>query len=90
MKRMLLLLLSLLCTAAWSAVNLNTATPSELQTLKGVGPAKARAIVEYRESHGPFQRIDELRNVPGFGEKTYKRLEKDLRVSGPSSSAADS
>jgi competence protein ComEA len=85
MKRLLFLLLtSLACASAWAAINLNSASQQELQTLKGIGPAKARAIIEYRDKHGPFKAVQDLRNVPGFGDKTVKRLENDLILSGPS------
>ena len=89
MKRLLLLFLSsLVCAGAWAAVNINSASQQELQTLKGVGPAKARAIIDYRKQHGPFKSTQDLRNVPGIGEKTVHKLEKDLTLSGPSSPPA--
>jgi competence protein ComEA len=85
MKRLLFLLLCILASAsAWSAININTATSQELQTLRGIGPSKARAIIEHRKQHGPFKTTQELVNVPGIGEKTLRRLEKDLILSGPS------
>ena len=84
MKKIALLsLCMMLCASAWGAVNLNTATQQELESLKGVGPSKARAIIEYRTKHGPFTSIQSLRSVPGFGEKTVKKLEPDLILSGP-------
>lgn len=83
MKKLLLFLLfSLLTAVAAAAVNLNTATVDELCTLKGVGPAKARAIIDHRERHGPFRSVEELVKVRGFGEKTLRRLEKSLTVTG--------
>lgn len=48
-------------------VNVNSAGPEELQRLPGIGPAKARAIVAYREAHGPFATLDSLLQVPGIG-----------------------
>ena len=79
---------SLLFLLFWSlsiraAVNLNTASVDALQGLKGIGPAKAAAIVHYREVHGPFVSIDALRKVPGFGDKTVERLKPDLVLHGP-------
>lgn len=67
---------------ALSAVNLNTATVDQLEALNGVGPAKAQAIVEYRKKNGNFKSVDDLNNVPGFGEKTLKKLKPELTVSG--------
>jgi competence protein ComEA len=84
MKKLLIFLLSFLLAAAVSAaVNLNTASREQLQTLKGIGPSKAQAIIDYREQHGPFRSVDELVKVRGIGEKTLRRLEKSLTVVGP-------
>lgn len=55
-------------------VNLNTASPSELETLPGVGPATASAIIARREAKGPFTRTEELKEVEGIGPKTYAKL----------------
>jgi len=95
MKKLLLLLVSLLFSAvALAAVNLNTATKEELDAVKGIGPVKAQAIVDYRKEHGPFKSVDDLKNVKGFGDKTVDSMRKDLTVSGantgPSSAPAKS
>jgi competence protein ComEA len=63
-----------------SPVNLNTATLDELQTLPGVGPSKAAAIVAYREAHNGFKTVDEIQEVPGFGPATFERLKDMLTV----------
>lgn len=55
---------------AQTRVSLNKAGVSELAGLKGVGEKKAKAIVAYREQHGPFTTVDDLVNVKGIGEKT--------------------
>ncbi len=55
-------------------VNLNTATEADLRLLPGVGAATAAKILEYRQQHGSFQSVDELRNVRGIGDKRYQRL----------------
>ena len=47
-------------------VDLNTATKEELMTLKGVGQAKAESILEYRDTHGKFQAIEDIMNIPGI------------------------
>ncbi|MBE3563766.1 MAG: ComEA family DNA-binding protein [Hydrogenibacillus schlegelii] len=55
-------------------VNLNTADAALLQTLPGIGPARAQAIIAYREEHGPFRDVTELKNVSGIGPKTLEQL----------------
>lgn len=60
-----------------SKININTASEAELQQLPRIGPALAKSIVEYREKYGPFKKIDEIKNVPRIGDKTFEGL-KDL------------
>lgn len=82
MKRIVTLGLALLASigTAFAAVNLNTATLAELDVLKGVGPSKAKAIIEYREKNGPFKSVDDLNLVKGFGDKSIDKLRADLTV----------
>lgn len=54
-------------------VNINTATVSELITLDGIGEARAKAIIEYREANGGFGSVDELTKVSGIGGKTLEK-----------------
>lgn len=54
-------------------VNINTSNAEELVLLKGVGESKAKAIIEYRESVGKFNAIDELMNVKGIGPKLVEQ-----------------
>ena len=61
-------------------VNLNTATVEELQTLPSIGPVLAKRIVEYRNTHGPFQRPEELIEVKGIGPRTFERLRPYVTV----------
>jgi len=64
-------------------VDINTADAATLsKSLKGVGMAKAEAIVEYRKKHGPFKNADELSLVKGIGERTVDINREDIRV-GP-------
>jgi competence protein ComEA len=63
-------------------VNLNTADEAQLRLLPGVGPSKARAILEWRAKHQKFSRPEELRRVKGFGQKTVTKLRKYLTVTG--------
>ena len=65
---------------AWSAVNINTATQSELESVKGLGPTKAKAIIAYREKNGQYKSVDELDQVRGFGKSTIDKLRSELTV----------
>ncbi len=58
-------------------VNLNTATSAQLETLPGVGPVLAQRIIEYRDQHGGFRSVGDLRQVTGIGDARYEQL-KDL------------
>ncbi|WP_010303447.1 helix-hairpin-helix domain-containing protein [Kurthia senegalensis] len=55
-------------------ININVADSAALQTISGIGPAKAEAIIQFRTENGPFQSIDDLKKISGFGEKTVERL----------------
>lgn len=59
-------------------VNINRADPAELQNIPGIGPAKATAIIEYRDQNGPYQQPEDLMNVSGIGEKTYEKLKESI------------
>lgn len=77
-----LVLLGLMAFPAFAAVNINTATQSELEVVRGLGPAKAKAIIAYRESNGKFKSLEELDNVKGFGKASIEKLKEELSV-GP-------
>lgn len=55
-------------------VSINHGTLADLDTLPGIGPAKAQAILDYRAQHGLFKRLEDLQNVTGIGVKTYEDL----------------
>lgn len=63
-------------------INHNTATEAELQTISGIGAKKAQEIIRFRDEQGPFKTVEELKNVPGIGEKTVDRLKDMLTVTG--------
>jgi competence protein ComEA len=55
-------------------INVNTAKDFELEMLGGIGPKTARAIVEYREQHGPFRSLEDLMKVKNVGPKTIEAI----------------
>ncbi|GGC82867.1 helix-hairpin-helix domain-containing protein [Enterococcus wangshanyuanii] len=63
-----------------SKVNLNQADETELQTLSGIGLKKAQEIIRYREEQGGFKSIEEIKNISGFGEKTFERLKDTITI----------
>lgn len=63
-------------------VDLNTATAEELETLTGIGPALAQAILDYRAEHGDFHSIDELMNVRGIGSAKLEGLRDEITIGG--------
>ncbi len=65
---------------AFAAVDLNTASMEQLQSVKGIGPAKAKAITEYRQKNGPFKTVDELEKVPGFGAKSVSNMKPEFSI----------
>jgi competence protein ComEA len=67
---------------AFAAVNINTANQADLETLQGIGPAKAKAIVEYRKKNGSFKLPDDLEKVKGIGPAIMKKVRKDITVGG--------
>jgi len=64
-------------------VDINKADAATIsQQLKGIGPAKAKAIVDYRTAHGAFKSVDELRKVHGIGEKLLAKIRNDVSLGG--------
>jgi competence protein ComEA len=63
-------------------VNLNTATPEQLELLPGIGGTRARAIVEYRKEHGPFKQVDDLLKVSGIGPRALEQIRAHCTVDG--------
>lgn len=69
-------------SSAAKLINVNTATASQLCSLKGIGEKKAAAIIQYRDEHGDFTSVDQLLNVPGIGEKLLESF-RDRITTGP-------
>ncbi len=90
MNRFALILKSLLLSLALSfsafaagPVNINTADATALSAgLTGVGPAKAQAIVEYRQANGPFKSADQLAAVKGIGLATVEKNRDRIQIDG--------
>ncbi len=66
--------------AATGLININTADQNQLDTLPGIGPALAQRIIQYREINGPFQAIEDIKNVAGIGDKKFKELKDKITV----------
>lgn len=86
MKKLILVwfaaLLMTFAGLASAVVDLNSASVTELDAVKGIGPAKAKAIIDYRDKNGPFKSVDDLKGVKGFGAKTIEKLRPELTVGG--------
>jgi competence protein ComEA len=84
MKKIALLAATLLayCGMAFAVVNINSASQKQLEELPGVGPAKAKAIIDYRKKNGPFKSVEDIKKVDGIGEATYEKIKGDLVLSG--------
>ena len=61
-------------------INLNSATAEQLQSIPGIGPVTAKSIVEYRTKVGKFNKIEEIINVKGIGEKKFQKIKDRLAV----------
>ena len=91
MKKFLLILGMWLAMmgAALAQININTATKEQLDGLKGIGPTKAQAIVDYRTKNGPFKTVDDLEKVNGIGPGTMKDIRGNITVAGGAAPAKD-
>lgn len=85
LKKFLFLILSFCSFAIASAtININTANQQDFETLNGIGPSKAQAIVDYRTEHGPFKTIRDIKKVKGIGSKIFDKIKGELTLSGAS------
>src|SRR3989344_1599260 len=85
---------TLLAVVAWAPllhaaalVNINTADQASLETLNGIGPSKAQAIITYRTQNGPFAAIEDIMNVSGIGTATFNNIKDYITVGGSGSTA---
>ncbi|HEY4509442.1 MAG TPA: helix-hairpin-helix domain-containing protein [Candidatus Paceibacterota bacterium] len=61
-------------------ININTANLEELDQITGVGPAIAQRVIDYRNQNGPFQTIEEIKNVSGIGDITFEKMKDEITV----------
>lgn len=61
-------------------VSINTGTVEELMTLTGIGEAKAKDIITYREKNGPFKKIEDIKNVTGIGENIFAQIKENITL----------
>ena len=75
-----ILLREISATTSSDLININTADEKELQKIKGIGPALAGRIIDYRQSNGAFKSIDEIKKVRGIGDKTFEKMKNQITV----------
>ena len=61
-------------------INLNTATIADLEAIRGIGPSTAEKIVDYRQRHGRFKRVEDIMKVKGIKEKGFEKVRRYLTV----------
>ena len=90
MKRILVLLAMMFALVgnAFAEININSATAEQLDTLKGIGPVKAKAIIDYRTKNGPFKSLEDIKKVDGIGDATFDAIKKDIALTGTSKAPA--
>jgi len=75
--------------SAWAAVDVNTANEDALVGIKGIGPARAKAILDERGARGPFRNAEDLASrVKGMGGHTVERLQQEGLTIGAAAAAA--
>ena len=77
-----------LMSMAFAAVDLNTANQAQLESLTGIGPAKAKDIIDFRTKNGPFKTTEDVMKVPGIKEGTYAKIKTEISVGGKAAPAA--
>ncbi|MDD5175669.1 MAG: ComEA family DNA-binding protein [Sterolibacterium sp.] len=88
MKKLLYVLFAWLVAiqCVFAAININSASEAELEKLPGIGPVKAKAIVEERSKNGPFTSVEDVKRVKGIGNATLEKLKSEITVTGASAS----
>jgi len=71
-------------------IDLNTATAAQLEQLPGIGPARASAIVAFREKSGPFRRVEDLLVVRGIAKQQVEKIRPYVKITPPRSKSGNS
>jgi len=84
-KLAILMVVMIVCSFVFShaeneLVNINTADETTLVTLDYIGKSRAQAIIAYREEHGPFKSIEDLKGVSGVGERVFESIKDKITV----------
>jgi len=84
MRKFLIALLAIFALTGFAvaAVDINTADQKALESVKGIGPVKAKAIIDYRTKNGPFKSAEDLDKVKGFGAKSINKMSSELSIDG--------
>ncbi|MBD5798720.1 competence protein ComE [Bacillus pseudomycoides] len=61
-------------------IQINVASKEQLEKITGIGPRKAENILKYREEHGPFQKMEDLLEVDGIGEKSLEKIKDKIII----------
>lgn len=61
-------------------ININKATQTEIETLPGIGPSTALKIINYRNEHGKFEKIEDIKNISGIGDSKYENIKEYICV----------
>ncbi len=75
------------CSNVFAIVDLNSATQQQLETIKGLGPTKAKAIIEYRTKNGTFKSAEEVMKVPGIKQGVFNKIKPEISASGKQAAA---
>jgi len=82
MKELLftLCMLFFFTVSAAAGVNINTADLQTLQSIPGIGTAKAKAIIDFRSIHGNFQSVDDLTKIKGISDKLLEQIREMIEI----------
>ncbi|HEY8856553.1 MAG TPA: helix-hairpin-helix domain-containing protein [Rugosibacter sp.] len=91
MNKLAMLLVGLVMVTfnVFAAVNVNTATQEQLESLNGIGPAKAKAIIDYRQKNGAFKTLEDIDKVPGVGAGIMGKIKNDVTLTGATTVKAE-
>lgn len=84
MKKLIIAIIALFAfvASAFAAVDINKATQAELEAIKGLGPVKAKAIIDYRTKNGAFKSAEDIDKVKGIGAGTLGKIASEITIDG--------